>query len=261
MMRLSGNRSVVRIRDNPSKQVEIVSCPAVLHRYLSAEFAREFLNSGRIRVMSLEHYRDTLDVVRGDTNEGEKRHKVPNGVVDGGELGPALYIGGPVRSEDNIVTFSPPPSYCLCLSTIASRELAQRFRDRTYEHEPPAVCVRISKPENFLNEIDRAFRTAVLACRLRVVRSFAAPVRYKKGSMTDWAKAQVPYDVRLIKDHTKAVEAEYRIVWSVEAASDAQAGQALQPVHLTLTECRHDLIIVEATELPDCVMPGVRLID
>jgi hypothetical protein len=259
MMRVSSNRSFVRLRDKPNEHVEIVSCPPVLYRFLAQQYALKLVNDGRIRVMPLSHYRDTADQVRGDGDEGEKRHEVPNGIADGGELGPALYVGGSVQSQDNTVTYSPPPSYCLCFSTVGSRELARRFAK---ENEPPLACVRISNPQNFLNEVDRIFRTEVRRNRAHVVRSFAGPVCYKKGLMTTWPKAQVPCDVRLIKDHARfAVEAEYRIIWSVEPPTDARTDQALKPVYLSLPECWHDLAIVEWAEMPDRATPHVSIID
>lgn len=257
MMYIRGNRSTCRMLDPPNEVMEVVSCPSPLYRYLPTEFAGEFLHRGRIRIMPLCHYRDTLDSSRADEDEGDKVHRVPDGPVDGRELGP-LYIGAPVLAEDNTITFTPPPSFCLCFSAVASRELAQRFSD------PPgrvATCIRMGNPKDFLIRVDREFRTAAQSYDLRVIRSFGAPVRYKTGSMTDWPKAQIPYDPRLIKERARyAVEAEYRAVWSVAARSTPAVDPSLEKVSLTIRPSEDDLTTVEWADLPPRVTAEVSVI-
>lgn len=249
MMYVFGNRGIVAINDSPNESVQITDCPDVLYRYMSRPYDQCMLD-GELLIRDLDFYRSIEDATRRDTHEGRKVHHIPEGHL--GSL-PMRGIGydHPVIASDNEEVAEPPPSYCLCFSRVASRELAKGKGNDTN-----ATCVRIECPEDFIREVDRAFRDVSKRAGSPVVRSFAGLIVYKRGDQTHWPFTAGTVDPRLIKSFDRyACEAEFRILWSVSG------GQCLQDRQVQLASSEKFLSIIPWNNLSPRVKCEVPCIE
>jgi len=252
MLHVSGNRSVVSIKDVPNESVQIGDCPNTLYRYVPPPYDQCFLK-GKLQIKPLDAYVSTEDAARRDAQEGRKVHRIPEGDLPSLPMRTIGY-NHPVTARDNQEAVVALPSYCLCFSQVASRELAERFKDR--RDSRTASCVRVESPQNFINEADSVFRKESQKNGRPVICSFAKPVRYKRGDSTRWPFLAGARDPRLIKAFDPfACEAEFRIIWSVPTI-----GQ-LPPLEVQLRDLDKLLSIVPWVDLAERVEFAVACID